>query len=175
LKTPRAVVVILIVIIGTLLLATPALAAVSLNKYEKQLVAEINKQRAKRGLAKLRVNGKLVTAARAHSADMGQLKYFDHDSPNGEKWSSRIVRHGYTRKGCRYWKAGENLYYGAGLYSSPYVVVDQWMRSKAHRAVIMTKVFRDVGVGAVKTNDGYAGIDGVVWFFTLDLGRRIAR
>jgi uncharacterized protein YkwD len=162
-------------IIGTLLLATPALAAVSLNTYEKQVVAEINKQRAQRGLAKLRVNCKLVTAARAHSADMGRRKYFDHDSPDGETWSTRIVRHGYTRKGCRYWKAGENLYYGAGLYSSPYVAVKQWMRSKAHRTVILTKVFRDIGVGAVKTDDGYAGIDGVVWFFTLDVGRRIAR
>jgi len=174
-KTPRVVVIFLIAIIGTLLLATPALAAVTLNKYEKQLVAEINKERAKRGLAKLRVNAKLVTSARAHSADMGEHKYFGHNSPCGESWSSRIVRHGYTRKGCRYWKAGENLYYGAGLYSSPYAVVDQWMRSKGHRAVILTKVFRDVGVGAVKTEDGYAGIDGVVWFFTLDLGRRIAR
>jgi uncharacterized protein YkwD len=55
------------------------------------------------------------------------------------------------------------------------VVVDAWMRSETHRAVILTKAFRDVGVGAVKTEDGYAGIDGVVWFFTLDLGRRIAR
>ena len=174
-KKPRAIVIFLVVLIGTLLLATPALAAVSLNRYEKQLVSEINKQRAKRGLAKLRVNGKLVTAARTHSADMGQNKYFDHNSPNGEKWSRRIVRHGYTRTGCRYWKAGENIYYGTGLYSSPYVVVRQWMRSKAHRAVILTKVFRDIGVGAVKTTDGYAGIDGVVWFYTLDAGRRIRR
>jgi uncharacterized protein YkwD len=175
LKTPRIVVIVITVIIGTLLLATPALAAVSLNKYEKQLVAEINKQRAKHGLVKLRVNTKLVTAARAHSTDMGQHKYFDHNSPDGEKWSSRIVRHGYKRTGCRYWKAGENLAYGSGLYSSPYVVVDQWMSSKAHRAVILTKAFRDIGVGAVKTEDGYGALDGVVWFFTLDVGRRIMR
>jgi uncharacterized protein YkwD len=174
-KTPRVIFILLVAIIATLLLAAPALAAVSLNRYEKQLVTEINKQRAKRGLAKLRVNGKLVTAARAHSADMGRNKYFDHNSPNGEKWSTRIVRHGYTRSGCRYWKAGENIYYGAGLYSSPCVAVDAWMRSKAHRAVILTKVFRDIGVGAVKTKDGYAGIDGTVWFFTLDAGRRIRR
>jgi uncharacterized protein YkwD len=175
LKTPRVVVIFLAVLVGTLLLATPALAAVSLNPYEEQLVAEINKERAARGLVKLRVNAKLVTAARAHSTDMGRHKFFDHDSPDGEGWSARIVRHGYTRKGCRYWKAGENLYYGAGLSSSPCVVVDAWMRSETHRAVILTKAFRDVGVGAVKTEDGYAGIDGVVWFFTLDLGRRIAR
>jgi len=161
------------VIVVTLLLAAPALASISLNKYERQLVSQINKQRAKRGLAKLRVNTKLVTASRAHSADMGQRKYFDHNSPDGEKWSSRIVRYGYARQGCSYWKAGENLYYGAGLYSSPYMVVKAWMKSKAHRAVILTKVFRDIGVGAVKTEDGYGSIDGAVWFFTLDLGRRV--
>ncbi len=95
--------------------------------------------------------------------------------PDGETWSSRIVRYGYTRQGCSYWKAGENIYYGAGLYSSPCLVVRAWMASPAHRAVILTKVFRDIGVGAVKTDDGYGNIDGVVWFFTLDLGRRVAQ
>ena len=50
------------------------------------------------------------------------------------------------------------------------LVVDAWMKSPAHRAVILTKAFRDIGVGAVKTEDGYANIDGAVWFFTLDLG-----
>ena len=49
------------------------------------------------------------------------------------------------------------------------------MKSPAHRAVILTRAFRDIGVGAVKTTDGYGSIDGTVWFFTLDLGRRIAR
>ena len=161
--------------VASLLLAAPSLAAVSLGKYEKQLVAEINKQRAKRGLSKLRVNTKLVTAARAHSTDMGRRKYFDHNSPEGETWSARIVRYGYTRSGCSYWKAGENLYYGAGLFSSPCVVVKAWMESKAHRKVMLTKVFRDIGVGAVKAGDGYGGVDGVVWFFTMDVGRRIAQ
>ena len=49
------------------------------------------------------------------------------------------------------------------------------MKSKAHRAVILTKAFRDLGVGAVKTDDGYGNVDGPVWFFTLDLGRRITQ
>ena len=53
------------------------------------------------------------------------------------------------------------------------LVVDSWMKSPAHRAVILTRTFRDIGVGAVKTEDGYGSIDGVVWFFTLDMGRRI--
>jgi uncharacterized protein YkwD len=174
-KTPRIIVIFLVAVVCALFLASPALAATSLSKYEKQLVTLINKQRAKHGLAQLRVNAKLVNSARAHSADMGEQKYFEHNSPSGETWSSRIVRYGYKRSGCKYWKAGENIYYGAGLYSSPYLVVRAWMGSKGHRAVILTKTFRDIGVGAVKTEDGYGSIDGVVWFFTLDLGRRVAQ
>ena len=135
----------------------------------------MNRQRAKYGLSQLRLNAELTAAARLHSADMGTRKYFEHNAPapSEETWSARIIRCGYTRSGYRSWKAGENISYGAGLYSSPVFVVDSWMKSPAHRAVILTKTFRDIGVGAFKTEDGYANIDGAVWFFTLDVGRRV--
>ena len=176
-KTRAGIIIMLITMVCTLSLAAPALASTSLNTYEKQLLAQVNKQRAKYGLAQLRLNGNLVAAARAHSTDMGARKYFEHDSPapQSEAWSARIIRCGYTNQGYHYWRAGENIYYGAGICSSPVAVVDAWMKSKAHRAVILTKIFRDIGVGAVKMDDGYGAIDGTVWFFTLDLGRRIAQ
>ncbi len=44
------------------------------------------------------------------------------------------------------------------------------MASKPHRAVILTRAFRNVGIGAVKTTSGYKSYDGTVWFFTLDAG-----
>jgi uncharacterized protein YkwD len=174
-RSPKGILLLFAVIVCALFLAAPALASSPLNNYEKQLVAAINKQRAKYGLSAVRVNAKLVGSARAHSADMAVRKYFEHDSPDGETWSSRIVRYGYTREGCSYWKAGENIYYGSGLYSSPYLAVSAWMKSAGHRAVVLNRKFRDIGVGAVKTDDGYASINGVVWFFTLDLGRRVAQ
>ncbi len=104
---------------------------------------------------------------------MGELKYFAHGSASGQKWQSRVIRSGYVRRGYRYWKAGENIYYGSGLWSSPVACVDGWMKSREHRAVILTRAFRDVGIGAVKTTTGYGDIDGAVWFFTMDVGRRI--
>jgi uncharacterized protein YkwD len=176
-KTRAAITIMLITTFCTLSLAASAIASTSLNTYEKQLLAQVNEQRAKYGLAQLRLNSKLTAAAREHSTDMGARKYLEHDAPapNAEAWQARIIRCGYGNQGYRYWKAGENIYYGAGIWSSPVAVVDGWMKSKAHRAVILTKVFRDVGVGAVKVNDGYGSIDGTVWFFTLDLGRRIAQ
>jgi uncharacterized protein YkwD len=176
-KTRTGIVILLIAMVCTLSLAAPAVASITLNNYEKQLITQVNKQRAKYGLSQLRLNGRLVSSARVHSADMGVRKYFAHDAPapNAEEWAARIIRCGYTKKGYSYWKAGENIYYGSGIWSSPVAVVDGWMKSRTHRAVILTRVFRDIGVGAVKTEDGYGNLDGSVWFFTLDLGRRIAQ
>ena len=173
-KTRCGIVMLLVALTALVFASLPAAApaGVSLSSYEKQLLKCINHERTSRHLAKLRINAMLVDSARSHSADMGEMKYFDHVSSSGETWSRRIVRHGYTRKGYTTWKAGENIAWGAGLYSSPVVVVDQWMGSAAHRAVLLTKDFRDVGVGAVSC-DGYGSVDGMVWFFTLDLGRRI--
>lgn len=182
-KPPKGILIVLAVVVGILLLAAPALASTQLNTYEKQLVTLINKERAKRGLVQLRVNGRLMESSRAHSVEMGELDYFSHDSlnPRGEDWSSRIIRYGYT-----YWKAGENIFWGAGLYSSPYVVmygddmraggkdrrIHGWMDSSAHRAVILTRNVRDLGVGAYKAEGGFQGVDGAVWVFTMDVGRR---
>lgn len=169
------IIILLIAMVGALSLAAPALASTTLNSYEKQLFTQVNKVRARHGLSQLRLNARLVAAAREHSADMGARKYFAHDAPapDAEGWDARIIRCGYTRDGCSYWKIGENIYWGAGIYSSPVAVVDAWMKSRMHRAVLLTRVFRHIGVGAVKTDDGYGNVDGAVWFFTLDLGRRV--
>jgi len=171
----RCGIVILLVALATLLFASlpaAAPASVSLNSYEQQLVKCINRERAKRGLVRLRVNARLVNSAHSHAANMGERQFFSHNSPSGETWNRRIVRYGYTRKGYRAWKTGENIAWGAGLNSSPVVIVRKWMRSSMHRAVILTKSFRDLGVGAV-SSDGYGDVNGMVWFFTLDLGRRV--
>ncbi len=173
-KSPKGLLIILAVVVCSLFLAVPALASTNLSRYEKQIFSLINKERTNRGLSALRLNAKLVDSSRGHSADMGRSDYFGHDSqnPQGESWSSRIVRYGYSRKGYSYWKAGENIYWGAQLYSSPVACVDSWMHSPAHRAVILTKRFRDLGVGTYKAKSGYQGVDGVVWVFTMDVGRR---
>ncbi len=176
-KPRTGIIILLIALVCTLALAAPALASTRLNRYERQLLAQVNKRRANHHLPKLRLNTKLVRSAKAHSADMAARKYLQHNTPapDAEVWSRRIIRSGYTTRGYRYWKAGENIAMGASIFASPVVVVDSWMKSRAHRAVILTRAFRDIGVGAAKTTDGYKSIDGTVWFFTLDLGRRVAR
>lgn len=164
----------LLVAFAALLLAAcaaPSLAAPRLNPYEQQLVKCVNQVRVKEGLKKLKVHGALVTAARAHSSDMSVNKYFQHDSLDGSSFADRLVAAGYERKGYDTWKAGETIGWGAGLYSSPVAIVQRWMESAAHRAVILSKSLKEVGVGAVST-EGYGSVEGTVWFFTLDAGAR---
>jgi uncharacterized protein YkwD len=174
-KKRIATVLLLLAVLTLLLSALPvaAPATPTLNSYEQQLVKRINQQRAQRGLSQLRINASLVSSARAHSSDMGQRKYFQHNAPSGETWSARIVRFGYTHRGFRVWRAGENIYWGAGVKSCPVLVVDAWMHSAAHRAVILGKGFRDIGVGAAQAADGGGQASCAVWFFTLDVGCRI--
>ena len=171
-KTRCGIILVLVMLTALLLAALPAAApaAVELNPYEQQVVKLVNQERAKRHLVKLRVNAKLVDAARAHTADMGENQYFEHSSYDGTSWSDRVLKY-YVRDGYRRWKAGENIAWGAGLYSSPVSIVSGWMNSPVHRAVILTKDFREIGVGAASV-EGYGSVDGTVWFFTLDLGRR---
>ncbi len=150
-------------------------AAVSLNDYEQQVLALVNAERAAHKLPKLAPNAKLTKAARSHSKEMAQKQYFSHDSFSGESFSARIISFGFTPKNCRYWKVGENIFWGAGLYASPVNVVDQWMASPSHRKVLLTKSFRVAGVGAVVSEQGFGDVDSGAWFFTFDTGRRIVK
>ncbi len=166
---------VLIAAVVTLLAILPSTAAaLTLTDYEAQILALVNQERAARDLPALTANAKLTRAARHHSAEMGERQYFAHNSFSGEQWNKRIARFGYGPKGCTFWKVGENIFWGSGLYASPVNVVDEWMASPPHRRVILTRAFRAAGVGAVECQSGYAGCDDV-WFFTLDLGRRILR
>jgi len=157
------------------LVALPATASssITLTPKEKKIVALVNKARTKRGLHKLCVKPCLVRAARSHSAEMSVRQYFGHDSYNDDSFARRLIKFGYKRAGYSFWKVGEDIAWGSGLYSTPEVIFDDWMHSKAHRAVILTKRFRNIGIGAKVCDEGYEDCSDPVTFFTLDFGHRI--
>jgi uncharacterized protein YkwD len=167
-------IVALCVMLAVLFLAVSSassFASTQLSSYEQQIVKYVNQERAKKDLAKLKVCSALVDAARAHSTEMGEAKYFDHASADGTNFADRIIAYGYEREGYSSWKAAENIAWGAGLYSSPVAIVAQWMDSPAHRATILNKSLKEIGVGAVST-EGFGSVEGTVWFFTMDAGTR---
>jgi len=114
----------------------------------KSTVCLLNNQRARRGLHKLRQNARLSKAARQHTSDMVRRRYFSHVSKSGSDIVDRLNRNGYMR-GARSWTVGENLAWGSGTRSTPREIVQAWMRSRGHRANILQRRFREIGIGVV--------------------------
>jgi uncharacterized protein YkwD len=123
-------------------------AASNLSRIRRTTLCLLNRQRARHHLPRLRSNRRLQTAARAHSADMVRRDYFEHTTPNGVDFASRILREGYVSQG-QTWSLGENIAFGTGRDSTPRFIVNAWMHSPGHRANILRRGFRDIGIGIV--------------------------
>jgi uncharacterized protein YkwD len=108
----------------------------------------LNGERAAHGLRPLRLDARLARAARAHSSDMVAHRYFAHDSRHGASLAARISRTGWTRH-RRSWIVGENIAWGKGSAASPAAIVAAWMHSPGHRANILDRRFRAIGIGIV--------------------------
>jgi uncharacterized protein YkwD len=105
-----------------------------------------NRERARHGLARLRENPRLRRAAEGHSSSMVDGRYFDHTSPGGSTMVSRVRRSGYTRK-ARAWALGENIAWGSGGLATAAQIQRSWMNSPGHRANILQRSFREIGIG----------------------------
>ena len=148
----------------------PVVPVVVPTRDEQAVIDLVNDQRAKAGLHALTLNTTLTSSARGHSKEMASKKYFSHYSYNGERYDNRIVRYGYTRKGYSSWAADENIYWGCNLFSTPVAVVQAWMGSPTHRAVILDPKVTEIGVGATFTSS-FKGQQNVT-IYTLDAGSR---
>ena len=111
------------------------------------LVNEINDVRRQRGLKPFVTSAKLSAAAAQHTREMGVDGYFEHESYDSTPFWKRIERW-YPSKGWRSWSVGENL-----LYSSPNVTasegVELWMGSPPHRANLLNRTWREIGISAI--------------------------
>ena len=132
---------------------------------EAAVACLVNGERAARGLVAVERDDALGTAARRHAADMVARRYFAHVSPTGGTVDKRARRAGYLTAPC--WVVGEDLGWAPGDAATPQAVVDAWMDSPSHRAVILDPSFRDVGIGLV---DRAPVGDGAGATFVLELG-----
>jgi uncharacterized protein YkwD len=114
---------------------------------EQGVIARMNAIRRGHGLRPLRHNARLATAADFHSRDMARRGYFEHDSANGTAFWRRIERF-YPSRGFRSWTVGENLLWGTDRYGAAFAV-REWMHSPPHRENILSRDWREVGIGAV--------------------------
>ncbi len=135
------------------------------------LVNEINDVRRQRGLKPFVTSTKLSAAAAQHTREMGVDGYFEHESYDSTPFWKRIERW-YPSKGWRSWSVGENL-----LYSSPDVTasdsVDLWMNSPPHRANLLNRTWREIGISAIHFDQAPGEYDGQpVTIVTADFGVR---
>lgn len=109
--------------------------------FEEQLVDLINAERAKQGLGTLSINSVLAQVAEAHSQDMIDRNFFDHTNPDGLLPGNRVTNAGYT------WSnVGETI--GAG-YTSPQAMLNGWLNSPGHRAILLGANYTEIGIGYV--------------------------
>jgi uncharacterized protein YkwD len=115
---------------------TPA-SAVSPSVMVVQVVALTNKYRAGK-CAKVKVNSRLATSARAHSYYQAKRSRMTHTGSGGTNFVTRAKRSGYTGA------ISENVAWGQTTAAK---VVRAWILSPGHRANIMNCKARSVGVG----------------------------
>jgi uncharacterized protein YkwD len=118
------------------------------SRSEVALLRAMNEARHAHGLRPLRIDSRLEGAARRHSSTMLRTDTFAHGA-----FEARI-----RRAGVRAPRVGENLAWAVGPLAEAHAIVNLWLASLEHRANLLRRGYRTVGVGALKGNfAGYAG------------------
>lgn len=154
------------------LLSTGRASPVALKVLGGSVLQELNRVRATRGLPPLRSAPSLVVSARRHSTQMGQRGFFAHESADGTPFWRRIERF-YGGSDFRSWEVGENIFWQSPASIAAMAVLRSWLASPGHRANVLSRSWRDVGVGAVSLSNAPGVYRGApVTIVTVDFGNR---
>jgi uncharacterized protein YkwD len=140
----------------------------NLDAVRAAIVCLHNQIRGRAGLPLLGSNARLGRAAERHSADMVRAHYFQHTAPAGDTMVDRILASGFVRRD-QGWLLGENLEWGTGTMATPRGALDAWMHSPGHKANILRRGYRNVGIGIAL---GIPSGDGTGVTITVDFGTR---
>src|SRR5262245_52384032 len=121
-------------------------AAGNLDDVRAAILCLHNQIRARHDLPLLRENARLRRAALGHSRAMVGERYFEHTTPGGTTMVDRIMRARYARPN-EGWAVGENLAWGTGPLATARAAMQSWMNSPGHRANILRRTYRELGVG----------------------------
>ena len=107
---------------------------------EKLIYHSLNAARAINGKAALVYDTEFAKMALYHSKDMADNDYFDHTSPNGEEFTHRLEKFGFSPYG-----AGENIAVGNAV--AAYRFNDLWYNSEGHRKNMLLDDYTNIGIG----------------------------
>jgi uncharacterized protein YkwD len=120
--------------------AGPAGAAVRLDRAERSAIRHINAFRAAHGVPSVRPLRALNRAAERHSEDMAHGRFFSHTSSNGTPFDRRVRRYVGARA------VGETLAWLTRRQGVGRDIVQMWIDSPPHRAILLERSFRRIGV-----------------------------
>ena len=133
--------------------------AASLDSGESDLLSQVNRFRASRGLSTLVISDPLTLAAKWMATDMSVNDYFAHTSLDGRSPTQRMADAGYPA--FTTW-SGEDL---AAGYTSAAQVLQGWIDSPAHLAVLTNPAYRAIGIGR-----SYSSASQYGWYWDADFG-----
>lgn len=137
----------------------------------KAIVCLLNRERDDAGLRPLDSHKKLQRAAQRHTEKMDGTGCFDHECAGEGDLGRRLESVGYLGGDLSRWSYGENIAWGGGDHGTPRAIVGAWMDSPPHKANILSRDFRDIGVGfAPGTPHGGRASGGI---YTTDFGLRV--
>lgn len=126
----------------------PAAHGMTLSTSERTLLGAVNEVREANNLRPLRIDTRLVRAARDYSATLIRNDVFTHGA-----LGSRLARYGV--RGPLY---GENLAWGKGRQATARGIVRSWLASPSHRANLLRPGWSRIGIGTrIGTFRGYSG------------------
>lgn len=123
-------------------------------KVEDDIVKFVNELRTANGIEPLESDSKLIETARYKSNAMTQLNYFSHENPNYENKRTGYLLWDVFNIDATY--VAENIAYRSSTIEANLTgkeVFEMWEKSPGHRANMLKKDFKKIGVGIISSND----------------------
>jgi uncharacterized protein YkwD len=134
------------------------------------LLCTVNAERSALGLTAYGETATLSDAAQGFGDAMVAQSFFDHVSPAGSTLVSRARAAGWIPVNGSY-SVGEAIAWAGAPLDTAAQVVDGWMNSPPHRAILLSDTFREAGLGIAQGIPVGAGPGATV---VLDAGVRSA-
>lgn len=113
-------------------------------QFERQVISLINQHRVDSGQTVLNVDGRLVESAHAHCVDLYENCYIlINDGCDGTPWNETIFMYGYPGGPVG------RLMAGCGTSCTPASVVDLMFSDSTYRAIMLNRLWSNIGAGYV--------------------------
>ena len=137
---------------------------IPLAQAKRATVCLLNDVRRSHHLRAFHLNSRLSLASQRHTNEMVSRRFFAHGDFVGR------IRAAHYLTGTHGWTVGENIAWGSWDYATPKETVSGWMHSPPHRANILNRSFREIGIGITRGAPA-TGMDRAATYAT-DFGTR---